>query len=416
MKVPTYVIEVLEQLSRYGYAAYVVGGCVRDSMLGREPADWDVCTAATPDEMLSVFRRFRVIKTGLKHGTLTVRSRGHSVEVTTFRTDGAYTDNRHPDAVTFVSRVEDDLARRDFTINAMAYHPKHGLVDAFGGQKDLADGVLRCVGEPDVRFCEDGLRILRALRFAARFGLTIERETAYSIRRNRHLLENISAERIYKELQGILIAPAAGDMLTAFPEVFTLIMPELGALLSEPCGETSAWARNVCAVCAAPAEFALRMALLLHGAPASAAADVMRRLKSDNATARVVTTLLAEAPTPMPATRPDARRFVGRLGEEMVQLLFAMRRAQLSAMSQEAAEPTERALRRAMLLVDDTLAESPHAFTVGDLAITGKDLMDVGISPGPALGRALAALLNEVQEERLSNTRAALLAEVEKME
>ena len=181
ISVPTYALDVLNQLTRYGYKAYVVGGCVRDSLLGREPADWDVCTDATPEEMLAVFRKFRVFKTGLKHGTITVRSRGHSVEVTTFRTDGAYTDNRHPDAVTFVSNVEDDLARRDFTINAMAYHPEEGLVDAFGGQDDLAARTLRCVGEPDRRFQEDGLRILRALRFAARFELSIERETSYSI-------------------------------------------------------------------------------------------------------------------------------------------------------------------------------------------------------------------------------------------
>ena len=411
LSVPSYVTEVLDQLTRLGYAAYVVGGCVRDSLLGREPADWDVCTSATPEEMLMVFRRFRVFKTGLKHGTLTVRSRGHSVEVTTFRTDGAYTDNRHPDAVAFVTHVEDDLARRDFTINAMAYHPKQGLVDAFGGQQDLAERTLRCVGEPDVRFNEDGLRLLRALRFAARFGLAIERETAYSIHRNRHLLENISAERIFKELQGILIAPAVGDMLTAFPSVFATIMPELEPLLAAQRGEESLWAATARTLCAAPAIFPLRLALLLHSLaePAAAAKTILRRLKSDNATAHTVSTLLAAAPEPLPAGRPAMRRLIGKLGQEAVELLFAFRRAVLAELPPCEAETEERALRRALLLAEDTLAESPRAFTVGDLVITGSDLMAAGVPAGPQMGRLLAALLDEVQEERLENTRAALL-------
>ena len=408
--VPSYVTEVLDQLTHYGYRAYVVGGCVRDSLLGREPADWDVCTSATPDEMLMVFRRFRVFKTGLKHGTLTVRSRGHSVEVTTFRTDGAYTDNRHPDAVSFVTRVEDDLARRDFTINAMAYHPQQGIVDAFGGQQDLAERSLRCVGEPDVRFNEDGLRLLRALRFAARFGFAIERETAYSIHRNRHLLEHISAERIYKELQGILIAPAVGDMLSAFPDVFTEIMPELAPLLTTLRGEESLWAGTVRSLCAAPPVFPLRLALLMHSpeAPVKTAKTILQRLKSDNATAHTVTTLLAALPEPLPDSRPAMRRLIGKLGQEGTEQLFALHRALLA--EQAAPEAGEQALRRALLLADTTLAESPHAFTIGDLTISGNDLMAAGVPAGPQLGRLLAALLNEVQEERLENTRAALLS------
>lgn len=411
ISVPPYVTEVLDRLTHYGYHAYVVGGCVRDSLLGREPADWDVCTSATPEEMLAVFRRFRVFKTGLKHGTLTVRSHGHSVEVTTFRTDGAYTDNRHPDAVSFVTRVEDDLARRDFTINAMAYHPQEGLVDAFGGQQDLAERTLRCVGEPDVRFNEDGLRLLRALRFAARFGLSIERETAYSIHRNRHLLENISAERIFKELQGILVAHAVGDMLTAFPDVFTIIMPELEPLLTTQLREESLWAGTVRTLCAAPAEFSLRLALLLHhlDAPVQAAKVILRRLKSDNSTAHTTTTLLAEAPHALPAARPAMRRLIGRIGEEATQQLFTLRRALLAELPPREAEDEERALRHALLLAEDTLAENPRAFTVGDLAITGRDLMESGMPAGPQMGHILATLLDEVQEERLENTRAALL-------
>lgn len=412
ISVPSYVTEVLEQLTHYGYRAYVVGGCVRDSLLGREPADWDVCTSATPEEMLMVFRRFRVFKTGLKHGTLTVRSRGHSVEVTTFRTDGAYTDNRHPDAVSFVTRVEDDLARRDFTINAMAYHPEQGLVDAFGGQQDLAQRTLRCVGEPDVRFNEDGLRLLRALRFAARFGLDIERETAYSIHRNRHLLAHISAERIYKELQGILIAPAVGDMLLAFPDVFSEIMPELTPLLHTLSGEETLWAGAVRSICAAAPVFDLRLALLVQGlgAPVEAAGGILARLKSDNATARRVTTLLAALPEPLPDSRPAMRRLYGKLGPEGVEGLFSLHRALLAKQAAQEAQEGERRLRRALLLAEDTREERPLCFSIGDLAIRGSDLLSAGMPAGPQLGRVLAMLLDEVQEERLENSQAALLA------
>ena len=409
--VPTYAIEVLNRLTHYGYKAYVVGGCVRDSLLGRDPADWDVCTDATPQEMLTVFRSFRVFKTGLKHGTITVRSRGHSVEVTTFRTDGTYTDNRHPDAVSFVSRVEDDLARRDFTINAMAYHPQQGLVDAFGGQQDLAERTLRCVGEPDVRFNEDGLRLLRALRFAARFGLAIERETAYSIHRNRHLLAHISAERIYKELQGILTAPAVGDMLTAFPDVFAEILPELAPLLTTLRGEESLWASTVRSVCASVADFSLRLALLHHNLaePEQAAAAGLKSLKSDNATAKAVTTLLAAAPAPLPDAKPAMRRLYGKLGKKGVEQLFALRRATLAELPAAEAEAAERDLRRALLLAEDTWAEHPHCFTIGDLAIGGRDLQEVGIPLGPEIGRILSLLLHEVQEDQLPNTRDELL-------
>lgn len=421
--IPQYVSEVLTQLVRYGYKAYVVGGCVRDTLLGREPADWDVCTSATPEEMLTVFRRFRVFKTGLKHGTLTVRSRGQSVEVTTFRTDGSYADNRHPDAVTFVTNVEDDLSRRDFTINAMAYHPDSGFVDAFGGRQDLAEHTLRCVGEPDVRFCEDGLRILRALRFAARFQFNVERETAYAIHRNRHLLENISAERIYKELQGILVAPGAGDMLVAFPDVFATILPELEPLIGCIRGEEDLWAHTVRAVCAAPPDFALRFTMLMHelASPPAAcrmpafetAKKVMQgRLKSDNATINTVTALLREFDTPLPDTAPAMRRFIGRVGEESVRKLLTLRQAHLQISPDETAAS---ALRKAALLEDLVLEEQPHAFTTADLAISGQDIIGLGLSPGRALGNILKTLLDEVQDEKLSNTTSALLLRAEQL-
>ena len=314
--IPSYAAEVIHELEHMGFSAYVVGGCVRDSLLGQKPTDWDVCTDATPDEMLQVFRQWRLFKTGLKHGTITVRSHGRNVEVTTFRTDGGYSDNRHPDAVRFVPHVQDDLARRDFTINAMAYNDRDGLVDVFGGQQDLVDSTLRCVGEPDVRFQEDGLRILRALRFAARLSFGIETETAYAIRRNRLLLENISAERIFKELQGILIAPGAGDMLTAFPEVFSVILPELAGLVgNSDVDGVDRWTFTIRAVQSAPAgDFPNRLAMLLHQLPLRAVRSTLAHLKSDNSTARYVTTLLEFLPLPLPVTRPEMRCHLARNG------------------------------------------------------------------------------------------------------
>ena len=416
LTVPPYVLDVLCRLTRYGYRAYVVGGCVRDSLLGREPADWDVCTSATPEEMLAVFRKWRVFKTGLKHGTITVRSHGHSVEVTTFRTDGEYTDNRHPDAVTFVTRVEDDLARRDFTINAMAYHPDEGIVDAFGGREDLATRTLRCVGEPDRRFCEDGLRILRALRFAARFELSIERETAYAIHRNRHLLENISAERIFKELQGILTAKGVGDMLAAFPDVFAVIIPELAPIIGALRDGADVWTHSSRVLCAAEAEFPLRMAALLHEAAAPqaeaarVAAQALAHLKSDNATAHLVTTLVRECGLPLPATRPEMRRLIGRLGAETLHVLFRLMQAHARA----GGLPAAAEIGRAQLLADELL-EGPPAYTTADLAVSGGDLIAHGIAPGPQMGKLLAALLAEVQDELLPNERSALLTRAEEI-
>ncbi len=406
IRIPGYVAEVLRELERMGYRAYAVGGCVRDSLLGSEPADWDVCTDAKPEDMLQVFRKWRVFKTGLKHGTVTVRSRGRNVEVTTFRTDGAYSDNRHPDAVHFVSNIRDDLARRDFTINAMAYNDREGLVDVFGGQEDLEGRMIRCVGEPDVRFNEDGLRILRALRFSARFKFAIETETAYSIRRNRLLLENISAERIYKELQGILPAEGAGDMLIAFPEVFAVILPELSALAgSLDVDGMDRWEFAARAVQTAPTgDFPLRLTMLLHLLPSLAVRSALSRLKSDNATARFVTVLSDHLSLPLPATRPEMRRLIGSVSQTMAEHIIVSR-GRLNALRHQSPEEA----RSAMRLFAEVL-DSPPAFTARDLAIGGTELMEHGLAHGPRVGRILDQLLREVQDETLPNAQESLLS------
>ncbi|MDO5469867.1 MAG: CCA tRNA nucleotidyltransferase [Akkermansia sp.] len=433
--IPPYALTVVERLAQFGYEAYVVGGCVRDSLLGITPKDWDVCTNATPQQVLRVFRRMPVIKTGLKHGTVTVMVNHEPVEVTTFRVDGEYTDNRHPDEVIFVSHVEEDLARRDFTINAMAYNPARGLVDAFGGQEDLAAGLIRCVGEPDDRFNEDGLRIMRALRFAARFDFGIEAETAFAIRRNRHLLENVSVERIYKELKGMLVGKGALGMLLAFPDVMAVIMPELapsfGFEQHNPHHRYDVWTHTAYAVQAAPAEEALRLVMLLHdiGKPSCYTQDeagvghfyghpavsadmayaILTRLKSDNATLARVVTLVREHDNPFPTTRAGMRRCIGRLGEEVVAQLFDVKRADYAAQADYEQAEKKADLREAALLIEE-LMEEEHAFTIKDLHINGRDLMAMGVPAGPEVGRILKALLAEVQEDALENAAASLAA------
>ena len=435
IQIPEHALTVVERLERYGYEAYVVGGCVRDSLLGRSPKDWDVCTNALPEEVLRVFRRFHVIKTGLQHGTVTVMVSHQPVEVTTFRIDGAYTDNRHPDSVNFVSRVEEDLARRDFTINAMAYNPTRGLVDAFGGQEDLRAGIIRCVGEPDARFNEDGLRILRALRFAARYNFGIETETAFSIHRNRHLLENVSVERIFAELKGILVGEGVLGMMQAFPDVFAVIIPELAPAIGfdqrNPHHCYDVWTHIAHAVQAGPADEVLRLALLLHDIAkpatftlgedgkghfydhgqvgADMARDILLHLKSDTATLQNVVTLVREHDRVLPTTAPGMRRLIGKLGIGTLQQLLSIKQADMSAQSTHEREQKKATLRDARLLLEDVLDEAP-AFTVSDLAITGRDLIALGVKPGPAMGNILKTLLSEVQDELLDNTPGALSA------
>ena len=438
--IPQHALTVVERLERYGYEAYVVGGCVRDSLMGRCPKDWDVCTNALPEEVLRVFKRFHVIKTGLQHGTVTVMVDKQPVEVTTFRIDGNYTDNRHPDSVNFVSRVEEDLARRDFTINAMAYNPARGLVDAFGGQEDLQASIIRCVGEPDARFNEDGLRILRALRFAARYDFGIETETAFSMHRNRHLLENVSVERIFTELKGILAGEGVLGMMQAFPDIFSIIIPELAPAVGfdqhNPHHCYDVWTHTAHAVQAAPADEVLRLALLLHDIAkpatftmgedgkghfyghgekgAEMARNIMLHLKSDTATLQTVVTLVREHDSMLPTTAPGMRRLIGRMGVETIRQLLEVKLADMTAQSTHERPQKQATLREAHLLLEDVLDEAP-AYTVSDLKVNGRDLMELGVKPGPAMGDILKTLLTEVQDEILPHTREAQLARAKEL-
>ena len=386
---------LLTRLHAAGYAAYAVGGCVRDSLLGQTPHDWDLCTSATPEQVLESFGEAHCIPTGLQHGTVTVKHGGALYEITTFRTEGAYSDGRHPDHVAFVPDVKEDLARRDFTINAMAYNAEEGLIDPFGGQNDLAAGIVRAVGEPQRRFEEDALRILRLYRFAARFSFAIDPATGQAARALCRHLDCVSEERIAEELSRLLAAPAPGAYLEA--EVLAVIFPELDA------AELPESRRILDALEPGMEHVPVRLAALLCPLGEAGARAALRRLKCSNALTGTVATLVREAAAGMPgaALTLTARRFLSRYDLATITNLTALCSAQHPEQAEAFAALQQEAAR---------LVETNACCRINQLAVNGRDLMDAGIRPGPGLRRVLDALLEQVLTEQLPNEKAALLA------
>ena len=386
---------LLTRLHAAGHAAYAVGGCVRDSLLGQTPHDWDLCTSATPEQVLELFGEVHCIPTGLQHGTVTVKHGGELYEITTFRTEGAYSDGRHPDHVAFVPDVKEDLARRDFTINAMAYNAEEGLIDPFGGQSDLAAGIVRAVGEPQRRFEEDALRILRLYRFAARFGFAIDPATGQAARALCRHLDCVSEERIAEELSRLLAAPAPGAYLEA--EVLAVIFPELEA------AELPESRRILDALEPGMEHVPVRLAALLCPLGEAGARAALKRLKCSNALTGTVATLVREAAAGMPgaALTLTARRFLSRYDLATITDLTAL----CSARHPEQAEAFAALQQEAARLV-----ETNACCRINQLAVNGRDLMDAGIRPGPGLRRVLDALLEQVLTGQLPNEKAALLA------
>lgn len=386
---------LLTRLHAAGYAAYAVGGCVRDSLLGQTPHDWDLCTSATPEQVLELFGEAHCIPTGLQHGTVTVKHGGELYEITTFRTEGAYSDGRHPDHVAFVPDVKEDLARRDFTINAMAYNAEEGLIDPFGGQNDLAAGIVRAVGEPQRRFEEDALRILRLYRFAARFGFAIDPATGQAARALCRHLDCVSEERIAEELSRLLAAPAPGAYLEA--EVLAVIFPELDA------AELPESRRILDALEPGMEHVPVRLAALLCPLGEAGARAALRRLKCSNALTGTVSTLVREAAAGMPgaALTLTARRFLSRYDLATITDLTALCSAQHPEQAEAFAALQQEAAR---------LVETNACCRINQLAVNGRDLMDAGIRPGPGLRRVLDALLEQVLTGQLPNEKAALLA------
>ena len=436
LSVPGFVAQTLEALEAAGYESYVVGGCVRDALLGREPHDWDIATAALPTEVERVFASRRLIETGMRHGTVTLLSSGGPLEITTFRSEGAYSDGRRPDAVTFVRDIHEDLRRRDFTINAMAYSPSRGLRDDFGGQTDLETRTLRCVGKPDERLGEDALRILRALRFAARYALSIAPETDAALRRQRERLVNVSAERIFTEIKGILISPGAGKMLLSFPEIFFSVFPEMEPMLGFDQHRADVhvydvWEHTAHALDAAPTDTVLRLTMFFHdiGKPstfsldpttglghfyghprrsAEMADEILRRLRCDNATREAVKTLVENHPAPTQDNPRSIRRLLSRLGEEQTRRLLDVWRADVLAHAPETAAERLPLLAKYAQELEDLL-HADSCLSLRDLAVNGQDILALGVNVGPAVGKILRSLLEEILDEKLPNERESLL-------
>ena len=391
--------ELLDTLHRAGYAAYVVGGCVRDSLLGLTPHDWDLCTSALPQQGMELFGEEKCIPTGLQHGTVTVKQGGGLYEITTFRTEGTYTDGRHPDEVHFVPDVREDLARRDFTINAMAYNAKEGLVDPFGGQADLQSGVLRAVGVPHQRFTEDALRILRLYRFAARFGFAIDPPTAQAAQELCAHLDCVSVERIEEELAKLLSAPAPAAYLDE--KILGVVLPELSP-------EALAAAKPVVDACPAGEQvLPVRLAALLLSLGEDGTRRTLRRLRCSNACIEETAVLVREVVPGVPVSlNIYARRLLGKYNLCTVQRLAALGTALQPERSADFAALSELAER---------LDADGVCCRVSQLAVNGRDLMAAGVPAGPGIRKVLEALLDGVIREEYPNERQALLAAVQQL-
>lgn len=433
MILPQPVKAALTALDSAGFEAYVVGGAVRDHIRGeRDTKDWDIATNALPDEVKTVFAGYRLIETGLKHGTVTVVIEHEPLEITTYRVDGSYSDHRRPDAVSFTGSLEEDLERRDFTINALAYSPKTGVVDFHGGLEDIAGNCVRCVGDPDKRFQEDGLRILRAIRFASVLGMTIEADTAAAIRRNKELLRSIAAERIHAELTKALYGRDAQTALRAFSDVIAVPLPELIPMFGfdqhNPSHDRDVWEHTLAVVNSIPAVPVLRWAALLHdiGKPgcfsvsedgvghfygheqksAEIAEVILSRLRFDTAGREQIVRLIWYHNLPLEPERKSVRRLLSKLGEDTLRQLLELRRADTEGKSAVCRGRLE-TYRQAEAVLDEVIRENA-CLSLRDLAVNGNDLKALGLS-GKAVGDALESCLNAVIEETVPNERSALL-------
>ena len=434
---PQEVCSLLARLESAGYQGWAVGGCVRDTLRGAVPSDWDVTTDARPERVVALFGE-RAIPTGLKHGTVTVCAGETHVEVTTFRRDGTYSDHRRPDAVQFSSSLEEDLARRDLTVNAMAMDLRGHICDPFGGQEDLSRRVLRCVGDPLRRLDEDALRIMRTLRFAAVLGFAIEPDTSAALHRRAPLLADIAAERILVEMNKLLTGEYMASVLLAYPDVLGVFLPELLPCVGfdqrnvHHCYDV--WTHSVYAASAIAPDAALRWAMLLHdigkpdcftvdehgtghfyGHPARSAElaeAICRRLRMDKKSAQRIVTLVRWHDRDIPRTEKAVARAARQLGEDTLRQLLAVKRADNRAQSPlcrgRAAD-----IDRAEAILDDLLARQ-SCFSLRELAVRGNDLTALGLR-GPAVGEALQKLLDAVMDGSVPNERPALLALAQKL-
>ncbi len=436
LRLPPAALDALRALEDAGFEAWAVGGCVRDGLLGRHTEDIDIATSALWEQSESVLGAagFCVHRTGTKHGTVTASRSDGLVEVTTFRNDGPYRDGRHPQSVEFVGSLEEDLARRDFTINALAYHPNRGLVDCFGGWEDLEAGILRAIGDPDARFQEDGLRILRGFRFVSQLDFSLESETLQAMKAQKMMLQAVSAERIVHEMDRLLLGDAVFEALMGAIDVLGAVMPEVVACKGfdqhTPYHIYDIWEHTARAVSYAPKTRLARWVAFYHdlGKPGAffmegerghfyghgklsvmIAREIMERLKFAPAFRDRVCTLIAIHDRQIEPTAKSVKRALGKLGGdvELFRTLLGIKRADALAQS-DLSRPRLEALDALEGILDDLLAAN-EAFCIKQLAVSGRDLLDIAGGEGPEVGRLLNELLDEVIEGKLPNERAALL-------
>lgn len=432
IKMPPSVNMVIDSLHAKGFEAYAVGGCVRDTILAREPDDWDITTSASPQQVKEIFDR--TVDTGLEHGTVTVLAGSGAHEVTTYRIDGEYEDGRHPKEVVFTSSLAEDLRRRDFTINAMAYNNEEGLVDLFDGIRDLQRKVIRCVGNPTERFSEDALRILRALRFSAQLGFKLDPATMDAIIALAPTLEKISAERIRVELNKLLISKRPEYMEAVYEAGITkIVLPEFDELMKTPQNNPhhcyNVGEHTIAALQHVPADPILRWTMLLHdiAKPACRTTDeagidhfkghapagekmakaILRRLKFDNETIRQVAALIRWHDCRMAPEKPVIRRILNKLGPELFEKLMIVQEADTMAKSLYQREETLERIGKVRECVREIL-DNGDCFTLKTLAVSGKDLMELGVPKGPKIGECLNAALEEVMKDPAKNTKEYL--------
>ena len=436
IQLPEKVKYIINTLERAGYEAYAVGGCVRDSILGRCPDDWDITTSAKPLEVKALFRR--TIDTGIQHGTVTVMLEKEGFEVTTYRIDGEYEDSRHPKEVTFTASLREDLMRRDFTINAMAYNDRCGLVDEFDGIGDLEEKKIRCVGNAVERFTEDALRMMRAVRFSAQLGFEIEEDTRVAIRKLAPNLKNVSAERIQVELVKLAVSPHPEYLRRAYETGITeVILPEFDRAMetkqNHPHHKYCVGEHILHSMRAIASDKVLRLTMLFHDlgkiqtrttdeegrdhfkghgeVGARMAGEILSRLKFDNDTKEKVVKLVRYHDCKIEESAPAVRRAANKIGTELLWMLFAVKRADVAAQSGYKMEEKLSTLDKLEELYTE-IEKRQECLTLKDLAITGKDLIQAGMQPGKELGEVLARLLELVLENPECNTKEYLLSQI----
>nr|WP_315023169.1 HD domain-containing protein [uncultured Aminipila sp.] len=440
INIPVDVEKIINRLEERGFEAYAVGGCIRDSLMDSKPNDWDICTSARPEQVINCFEGYHVIETGVKHGTVTVRLNGQSYEVTTYRIDGEYLDNRRPENVQFVNSLQEDLARRDFTMNAMAYNSGKGLADYYKGCNDLKDGIIRCVGKADERFKEDALRIIRALRFASVLGFSIEKETSESIHRNKNLIENIAVERINVELCKMLSGKGVKEVLKNYSDILSVLIPEIKPMIgfkqNNPHHKYDVWEHTIAAVENSKSEPVIRLAVLLHdiGKPESYTCDgkgvghfyshgefgakitekILRKFKFDNQTISDVCQLVKYHDADISESSKFIKKWLNKIGIVQFERLLLVKQADVMGQSDYLKEKKLKTLASIQSSMKQVLEEK-QCFTLKELAVNGNDLIKIGIHDGKKIGEILNWLLEQVMENQLENKKDVLINETKKI-